>query len=57
MVLNPEVQRKAQEELKAQDYSARADHLPSFEQRSLFPYVTAIVNEVLRWAPPVPLGT
>ena len=56
MVLNPEVQKRAQDELKAQGYGASAEHLPSFEQRSLFPYVTAIVKEVLRWAPPVPLG-
>jgi cytochrome P450 len=57
MVLNPEVQKKAQEEMEAQGYSTSTDRLPSFQQRGLFPYVTAIVKEVLRWAPPVPLGT
>jgi cytochrome P450 len=54
MVLNPSVQKKAQAEIDAQAYST--DHLPSFEQRTSFPYVTAVVKEVLRWAPPAPLG-
>ena len=54
MVLNPETQRKAQEEI---DTVLGGTRLPTFEDESLLPYVGAVVKEVLRWHPVAPLGT
>ncbi|KAJ7107925.1 cytochrome P450 [Mycena epipterygia] len=51
--LYPEVQKKAQEELDRVVGPAR---LPSFEDRSNLPYLNAIVMEVHRWNPVIPLG-
>jgi hypothetical protein len=48
MVLYPATQRRAQEEL---DASAERGHLPTFEDAENFPYITAVVQEVLRWNP------
>ena len=46
MLKNPEVQRKAQEEI----YSVVGnDRLPSFEDREQLPYVRAVCTEVLRY--------
>jgi cytochrome P450 len=53
MALYPEAQRKAQQEL---DALAKPGHLPIFEDAENFPYITAVVQEVLRWSPIVPLG-
>ena len=53
MALYPEAQRKAQEEL---DVSAKPGHLPTFEDAENFPYITAVVQEVLRWNPIPPTG-
>ena len=53
MMLNPSVQRKAQEEI---DRVVGADRLPKSEDRPNLPYVNAIVKETMRWNPPVPLG-
>ncbi|KAI0033059.1 cytochrome P450 [Vararia minispora EC-137] len=53
MVLYPEVQRKAQTELDSVLCGAR---LPTFEDQSLLPYVSALAKEVQRWHPVVPLG-
>jgi len=58
MTLNPTVQSRAQAELDAvvcsnDDTTAR---LPTFADRECLPYVNAIVKEVLRWNPSVPLG-
>jgi hypothetical protein len=32
------------------------DRLPTFEDKPTLPYITAMVNEVLRWRPVAPLG-
>lgn len=53
MVLYPEIQSKGQEEI---DRVIGKDRLPSFTDRDSLPYVNAIVKEVLRWNPAVPLG-
>ena len=53
MALFPKVQRKAQEEI---DRVVGNDRFPSVEDRKRLPYIDAIVREVLRWHPVVPLG-
>lgn len=53
MVLYPEVQRKAQQEL---DAVVGNDRLPTFEDRDRLPYICALVSEVYRWMPVVPLS-
>ena len=53
MVLNPEVQKKAQGEL---DTVLGGTRLPAFADKEALPYVNALVKEVLRWHPVVPLG-
>ena len=53
MALYPEIQRKAQVQL---DSFVGADRLPEFEDIDSLPYITAIVKELLRWRPVVPLG-
>jgi len=53
MVLNPKVMRKAQEEL---DRVVGKGHLPDFSDRENLPYIDAVVKEVLRWNPPVPIA-
>jgi cytochrome P450 len=53
MVLYPEVQRRAQEEI---DSTLGQGHLPDFGDEDTLPYVNAVVHEVLRWSPPGPLG-
>jgi cytochrome P450 len=49
----PEVQRKAQEEI---DRVVGTSRLPSFDDRKNLPYVDAVVKEVLRWQPVVPMS-
>jgi hypothetical protein len=53
MILNPEVQRKGQEEISRVCDSSQ---LPSYDDVDSLPYVTAIALEVLRWTCPAPLG-
>ncbi|KAJ7366976.1 cytochrome P450 [Mycena albidolilacea] len=53
MALNPEVVRKAQDEI---DAVVGFGCLPKFEHRSALPYSDAIFREVLRWKPIVPLA-
>jgi cytochrome P450 len=53
MILFPDVQKKAQEEI---DRVIGADRLPTTDDRSALPYVEAIVKEVLRWHPVAPMG-
>ncbi|KAF8678854.1 cytochrome P450 [Rhizoctonia solani] len=53
MVQHPEIQARAQEEI---DRVTNSERLPKISDRDLMPYVQAIVQEVLRWQPPVPLG-
>jgi cytochrome P450 len=53
MVLNPDVQKKAQEEI---DRVVGNDRLPNFDDRDSLIYVEAVIREVMRWHPPLPLG-
>ena len=53
MVLYPEFQRKAQEEI---DRVIGNDRFPTFVDQANLPYLDAVVKEVLRWAPVGPLG-
>ena len=53
VLLYPEVQRKAQEEL---DRVVERGRLPDFSDRDELPYMTALCKEVLRWFPIAPLG-
>jgi len=53
MVLNPEVLKKAQGEL---DRVVGKGRLPEFSDRDNLPYTDAVVKEVLRWNPPLPIS-
>ncbi|KDR67210.1 hypothetical protein GALMADRAFT_258606 [Galerina marginata CBS 339.88] len=53
MTVNPEIQKKAHQEL---DNVIGSDRLPYFADRSSLPYIEAIYREVMRWRPPVVLG-
>ncbi|KAJ3845163.1 cytochrome P450 [Lentinula raphanica] len=55
MSFYPEVQSKAQKELDSVLLSADRN-LPEFDDEKSLPYVSAIVKEVLRWNPTVPLA-
>ena len=49
----PEVQAKAQAEL---DAAVGPDRLPEFVDRVNLPYINAVISELLRWQPVVPMG-
>ncbi|KII84574.1 hypothetical protein PLICRDRAFT_179390 [Plicaturopsis crispa FD-325 SS-3] len=51
MLYNPEVQKRAQEEI---DAVVGHGNLPDFSHQPSLPYIDAIVKEVLRWAPVTP---
>ena len=53
MILFPDVQRKAQEEV---DRVVGQNRLPNFQDRESLPYINAIVKETLRWWPVTPMG-
>lgn len=53
MVLNPGIQRKAQDEI---DKTVGSGRLPDFSDHDSLPYIEAIVNEALRWHPVFPLS-
>ncbi|KAI0669080.1 cytochrome P450 [Trametes maxima] len=53
MTLNPRVVRKAQEEL---DRVVGNDRLPELSDRESLPYLDALLEEVYRWNPPLPLA-
>lgn len=53
MVLYPEAQYKAQAEI---DRIIGGDRFPTLADQSNLPYVDALMKEVLRWKPVVPLG-
>ncbi|OJT02970.1 O-methylsterigmatocystin oxidoreductase [Trametes pubescens] len=53
MVLYPDVQKKAQQEL---DAVIGPDRLPEFSDRDSLPYINAVVKEIIRWHTVVPLG-
>jgi cytochrome P450 len=54
MAMNPQVLKKAQEEL---DRVVGTDRLPAMSDLDQLPYINAVIKEVLRWNPPLPLGT
>ena len=53
MAEHPAVMRRAQAEI---DSVVGTDRLPSFADRPHLPYVEALIKEVFRWNPVVPLG-
>ncbi|KAI1080356.1 cytochrome P450 [Whalleya microplaca] len=53
MLVNPEVQLKAQEEI---DRVVGSGRLPNFEDRENLPYIDAVTKEALRFHPVVPMG-
>lgn len=53
MIQHPEVQAKAQLEL---DNFLGPGQLPSYGDEPSLPYITAIVNECLRWEIVLPIG-
>ncbi|KAI0747137.1 cytochrome P450 [Daedaleopsis nitida] len=55
MTLWPDIQARAQAELDSV-LGPSCTRLPTFSDRARLPYVNAIVLEVLRWNPAVPLG-
>ncbi|KAG1745097.1 cytochrome P450 [Suillus paluster] len=53
MVLYPDIQARAREEL---NQVVSHDKIPCIDDKASLPYLDAILREVLRWFPPVPLG-
>ncbi|KAA1476022.1 cytochrome P450 [Dentipellis sp. KUC8613] len=53
LVLNPHVQKRAQEEI---DRVVGRGRLPVLDDRPALPYVGAVLRESLRWHPVAPLG-
>ncbi|KAK1225304.1 hypothetical protein PQX77_011722 [Marasmius sp. AFHP31] len=53
MATNPEAQKRAQADIDRVTGGAR---LPVLDDESSLPYLTAIIKEVIRWAPVAPLG-
>ena len=53
MARNPEVMKKAQEEL---DRVVGKERLPDFSDRDNLPYIDALIKELLRWNPPFPMS-
>ncbi|KIY53510.1 cytochrome P450 [Fistulina hepatica ATCC 64428] len=53
MLLHPEIQRMAQEEI---DSVVGTDRLPAFADRKDMPYLNYILQETLRWCPVSPIG-
>lgn len=54
MVLHPAVQEKAQAQL---DSVIGMNRLPDFDDISSLPYIEAVLMEIMRWRPVVPLST
>lgn len=53
MVLYPDVQKKAQQEI---DYIIGTRRLPTLTDRAGLPYLNALCLEIYRWNPSAPLG-
>ena len=53
MAVHPEVQAKAQAEI---DSVTGGNRLPKPEDAEKSPYISAMIKEILRWAPVAPLG-
>lgn len=54
MIFYPEAQRRAQQEIDA--FIQTENRLPDSRDRNSLPYINALIKEILRWNPPVPLG-
>ncbi|KAF8336876.1 cytochrome P450, partial [Cantharellus anzutake] len=52
MILNPEAQKRAQQEIES---VIGCNRLPTFADRESLPYVEAILKETLRWQPAAPI--
>jgi len=52
VMLHPELQRKAQDEIDAVTGRSR---FPTFEDRPKLSFIDALCREVLRWRPAAPL--
>ncbi|TFK31156.1 cytochrome P450, partial [Crucibulum laeve] len=52
MILYPEVQKRAQAEVD----SVTSGRLPTLDDLAALPYITAMIKEIIRWAPVAPLG-
>ncbi|TFK43940.1 cytochrome P450 [Crucibulum laeve] len=52
MILYPEVQKRAQAEVDA----VTSGRLPTLNDLAVLPYITAMIKEIIRWAPVTPLG-
>ena len=53
MLLCPDAQKRAQAEI---DSVVGDTRLPTYEDHDKLPFVEAIVKELLRWRPPVPVS-
>ncbi|ESK84350.1 cytochrome p450 [Moniliophthora roreri MCA 2997] len=53
MIAFPDTQRKAQEEL---DRVIGRERIPTIDDMDSLPYMRAVVKEVMRWRPAVPMG-
>jgi cytochrome P450 len=53
MLVRPDVQKKAQAEM---DALVGSERLPDFSDIEHAPFTTAVVCELLRWLPVLPLG-
>ena len=53
MILHPEAMRRAQEQI---DTIVGSDRRPTFADYEDLPYIRALMQEVLRYRPPLPLG-
>ncbi|KAK7453206.1 hypothetical protein VKT23_011886 [Stygiomarasmius scandens] len=53
MILNPDVQTKAQAEI---DTVTQGQYLPTWSDRAKLPYIEAVMLECLRWGPIAPLA-
>ena len=53
MILNPGAMKKAQEEL---DRVVDKGEFPDFSHKDDLPYIDALVKELLRWSPPLPIA-
>jgi cytochrome P450 len=53
MLQNPAIQSAAQQQL---DQVLNGERLPDFDDEKRLPYIHAIVKEILRWRPILPLG-
>ncbi|KAL6892167.1 cytochrome P450 [Trichoderma evansii] len=56
MVLFPEVQKRAQEEID-NVIGTTPNRLPQFEDKERLPYVSAVAKELIRWFSVVPIST